>query len=94
MPPPFSSDCPSGHTLPALLLRGGSRLPQSSEGVDFLSPVNFLRQLGFCKGLRLLLPLWGLISPVRTVEMLVQVGCQENLPPRPYDLGPLECGEV
>jgi hypothetical protein len=46
-------------------------------------PGNFLGQLGFCKGLRLLLPLWGLISPVCTVEMLVQMVAKKTCLPDP-----------
>lgn len=46
-------------------------------------PGNFLGQLGFCKGLRLLLPLWGLISPVYTVEMLVQMVAKKTCLPDP-----------
>lgn len=80
--PSFSSACPSGHTLPALLLCGGSPTELRRNRLPFF-PGNFLGQLGFCKGLRLLLPLWGLISPVYTVEMLVQMVAKKTCLPDP-----------
>lgn len=42
-----------------------------------------LGHLGFCKGLRLWLPLWGLISPVCTVETLPQMVAKKTCLPDP-----------